>query len=522
VAVRAINSKGKGSYSNEQRFSIPSIGAISNRTSPLNTLIAPLTVLASDPDGSKLTFTHTGLPVGLSLNSSTGQITGIPTSAGTYNVTIFASDGLATVPRSFAWTVGSGISADTTPPSLTITSHASGLVVTTASVTIRGTASDSGRGGNGVTSVRVNGLAASGGTVTGNNTANWSRTLTLASGSNTITIEAFDGKGNTQMQQITLLYGTTSSSTQPLALTSLTSSRTSPQAAGTSITFTATASGGRSPYQYKWWLFNGTAWVVVRDWSSYSTYTWTPTRAGTSYYIGVWVRDSTMTGDVGTYTRSMPFTISGTSSSPAPLALTSLGANRVSPSPVGTAITFTATASGGRSPYQFKWWLFNGTAWVVMREWSSLATLTWTPREAGNSYQIGVWVRDSTMSGNVGTYNRSMSFAITRTSSTTTSSTATSPLRITSLTSSLSSPQPAGTQVTFVASASGGVPGYMYKWWVFNGTSWIVVRDWNTSNRFTWTALPRGSGYFVAVWVRDSTTTANVGNVYYSVPFATR
>jgi hypothetical protein len=115
-----------------------------------------------------------------------------------------------------------------------------------------------------------------------------------------------------------------------------------------------------------------------------------------------------------------------------------------------------------------------------------------------------------------------MSFAITRTSSTTTSSTATSPLRITSLTSSLSSPQPAGTQVTFVASASGGVPGYMYKWWVFNGTSWIVVRDWNTSNRFTWTALPRGSGYFVAVWVRDSTTTANVGNVYYSVPFATR
>jgi hypothetical protein len=161
--------------------------------------------------------------------------------------------------------------------------------------------------------------------------------------------------------------------------------------------------------------------------------------------------------------------------------------------------------------------LFNGTSWTVLRDWNSLATVTWTPTQAGSSYQIGVWVRDSTMTTDVSTYNRSMSFAVTGTSSTTTS-----PLRITSVTSNLPSPQLAGTRVTFAAFPAGGVPGYMYKWWVFDGTAWIVARDWNTSNSFTWTALPRGDGYFIGVWVRDSTTTANVGNVNFSVPFATR
>jgi hypothetical protein len=119
------------------------------------------------------------------------------------------------------------------------------------------------------------------------------------------------------------------------------------------------------------------------------------------------------------------------------------------------------------------------------------------------------------MTTDIGTYNRSMPFAIS-------GSGTVLPLRITSLVSNLASPQRAGTRVTFTASATGGRPGYQYKWWVFDGTAWIVARDWSTSSTYTWTALPRGSNYFVAVWVRDSTTNANVGDVYFSVPFVTR
>src|SRR5688572_11858304 len=210
VAVRASNHRGRGSYSTEHKFSIPSFTAPTNRSTAANAAITPINLSVSDPDGSRLTFTHTGLPFGVTMNPGTGRITGTPTTAGTYNVTIFVSDGLKTVSRSFVWTGTSGATADRTPPALTITSHASGLVVTTARQRIRGTVTDS--GGSGISAVRVNGQSATGGTASASNTTNWSQTITLSSGSNTITVDAVDGAGNIQMQQFTLLLGVSGSS----------------------------------------------------------------------------------------------------------------------------------------------------------------------------------------------------------------------------------------------------------------------------------------------------------------------
>jgi len=55
------------------------------------------TPTASDPSGKTLTFSESGLPPGLSISSTSGAISGTPTSAGTYSdVTITASDGTAT------------------------------------------------------------------------------------------------------------------------------------------------------------------------------------------------------------------------------------------------------------------------------------------------------------------------------------------------------------------------------------------------------------------------------------------
>ena len=212
LAVRAVNGSGRGAYSAEQRFSIPSLNAISSRSTRLNTLIAAINLGVSDPDGSALTFTHTGLPIGVTLNRTTGQITGTPTNAGTYNVTIVVSDGLGSASYSFVWTVTQGEAADTAAPTLTITSHTSGQVVTVANQTISGVATDSGNGGSGITAVRVNGQSASGGTASGSNSANWSRAVTLSPGSNTISVEAVDGAGNIQMRQITLELATSGSS----------------------------------------------------------------------------------------------------------------------------------------------------------------------------------------------------------------------------------------------------------------------------------------------------------------------
>ena len=66
-----------------------------------------LTVIASDPDGDTLSFLATGLPGGLTINASTGQIAGsLPfDSAGVHNVTVTVSDGTDTDSAALTWTV---------------------------------------------------------------------------------------------------------------------------------------------------------------------------------------------------------------------------------------------------------------------------------------------------------------------------------------------------------------------------------------------------------------------------------
>ena len=151
---------------------------------------------------------------------------------------------------------------------------------------------------------------------------------------------------------------------------------------------------------------------MQQDWSANAIRTWTPTQPGSGYQIGVWVRDSTMTSNIGTYVRSMPFTISGTAAALSALSVTGLSASRVSPQPVGTPIRFTASVSGGSSPYQYKWWLFDGTAWTMVRDWSTDPTYTWTPTQAGSAYQIGVWYGFDDDIQHRHWYVRSMSFAV--------------------------------------------------------------------------------------------------------------
>ena len=205
IAIRATNAAGAGPFSSEVSFSIPSFTQPANQTSAAGVAISPLTLSISDPDGSPLSITHTGLPVGLSINSATRQIAGTPVVPGAYNVTLFVNDGLVTVSRSFTWTVGG---ADLVAPSLAITSHQSDLTVYVANVTISGEATDSGRGGNGITSVRVNGVAASGGSAAGSNAAYWSRSIALSVGTNSISVEAVDGAGNMTLQQINVTRST--------------------------------------------------------------------------------------------------------------------------------------------------------------------------------------------------------------------------------------------------------------------------------------------------------------------------
>jgi hypothetical protein len=117
---------------------------------------------------------------------------------------------------------------------------------------------------------------------------------------------ATDAAGNTAT-------GATASATpqvgNPATLTGLTADKAAPQPVGTTITFTATASGGVAPYQTKWLLYDGTTWTLLRDWATGTSFAWTPTVANPNYRVGVWVRSAGATTDVAESTLSIPFRI---------------------------------------------------------------------------------------------------------------------------------------------------------------------------------------------------------------------
>ena len=79
---------------------------------------------------------------------------------------------------------------------------------------------------------------------------------------------------------------------------------------------------------------------------------------------------------------------------PAGLTVTNLAADKPSPQSLGLAVLFTAAASGGTAPLQFKWWVFDGSVWSVAQDWSTSNSFNWIPA-AGGDYIIGVWARSN-------------------------------------------------------------------------------------------------------------------------------
>lgn len=150
---------------------------------------ASLQIQASDSaSGKTLAYSATGLPLGLSINSATGAITGTPTTPGSYTVTVTVSDGSGASSVNFDWTIGQG-GGQGTAVTVTNPGNQTGTVGTAASLQIKASDSASGQ----TLTYSATGLPA--GLSISSATGLISGTPTTA-GSSSVTVTVTDGTGS--------------------------------------------------------------------------------------------------------------------------------------------------------------------------------------------------------------------------------------------------------------------------------------------------------------------------------------
>jgi predicted Rdx family selenoprotein len=228
-----------------------------------------------------------------------------------------------------------------------------------------------------------------------------------------------------------------------------------------------------------------------------------------SYQLGLWARSSGNTTDApeGNAAAVLAYTITG----PVPPTITGLSANLASPQAVGTALSLSATVTGGTSPQQCKWLVTTDPTWATyttLRTWAACTTpAPWTPSVAG-TYQLGLWARSS---GNTVDYPEASAVLSYRITPPTVTVTATPP-----------APQRVGTPLAFSATVSGGTAPHQCKWLVATDPSWAtytVLREWQAcTTPAPWTPTAPWT-YQVGVWARSAGNTVDAPEASAALPY---
>lgn len=186
----------------------PLVLAILNPAAALETTAAWITVSGTAGGGTgaiRVLWRSDRGQSGTASGSLSWTIASVPLAVGANRIAVSATDAAGSVvSQSIAVTrkapPANPPKNDSTPPALRITSPGFTIASTSAaSITVRGTASDSG----GMASVTWTNSVGGSGEASG--TENWTAAVELRQGTNTITIRAFDVAGNTSWRSLTVV-----------------------------------------------------------------------------------------------------------------------------------------------------------------------------------------------------------------------------------------------------------------------------------------------------------------------------
>jgi hypothetical protein len=270
-----------------------------------------------------------------------------------------------------------------------------------------------------------------------------------------------------------------------------------PAVVGRLITWRAFAIGGNGPFEYQFWVYDGTNWTLGQGYCPSNTFVWKPPASGT-YLLQVWARHVGSSAPFEDWKSSGFFNVTGA----AAVAVTSLNANVAFPTSWGTPITWTATAIGGTAPLQYQFWrLRQGVGWTMVQDYSPNNTFTWTPGISdGGTYNLQVWVRSTGSSAIFEAWRAFNNFVIIGPPA----------VQVTGFTANVSFPSPVFAPITWTATAAGGAGPLLYQFWrLRQGVGWMLAQDYSTLNTYSWTPVEADAGtYLIQVWVKSALSPA--------------
>jgi large repetitive protein len=314
-------------------------------------------------------ITANALPPGLNINGTTGEITGIPTTLGTFNFSVRATDSSTGTGAPYAVSTPMAITVvDGLPVAGDVTASVGyGAAATPLTLVLSGGAA---------TSVAIDSAPSHGtATVTGPTAISYQPAAGFA-GSDTFTYIARNGSGDSAPAQVSITVGSPTITVSAAGILS--------SVAGTPYSQTFTWAGGAAPYS-GYQVANLPAGLSITSSTANSvTISGTPTQAG-NFTLQASATDSS-TG-TGPFTTAQDFTLAVASPTlfvtPAALA----------PATAGTAYQQAVTTAGGVAPYRHA---VSGTLPSGVVFDGDSGVFSGTPTQAG-SFALAVTVTDSTI-----------------------------------------------------------------------------------------------------------------------------